>query len=111
MFWIVALSARRADATPTFGRRAREKFLRVIAAWPNSCTFNEYSNDITFTVNCLDDARHSRIVSENLAQPADAHVDAAIERAGVASTRELDEFVARHHAVAVREQRCEHAIF
>ena len=68
------------------------------------------TNDITFTVYCLDDARDARIVAENLAQPADAHVDAAIERTGVAAARELDELAARHHAIAVREQRGEHAI-
>ena len=44
------------------------------------------------------------IVAKNLAQPADAHVDAAIEGAGVAAARKFDELAARHHAIAVREQ-------
>src|SRR5690349_14677821 len=73
-------------------------------------TLDGHANDITFTVYCLDDARDARIVAENLAQPADAHVDAAIERQRVATARELDELQPRHHAIAVRQQRRQHAV-
>src|SRR5688500_13562985 len=93
------------NTTPTFGWRGREKFL------VNSSAFDGDANDITFSVNCLDDARTPSIVAEDLAQPADAHVDAAIERPRVASACELDQLGARDHAVALREQRRQHAVF
>src|SRR6187455_1177551 len=73
-------------------------------------TLDGYANDITLTMYCLDDAWDARIVAENLAQPADAHVDAAIEGQRIASARELDEFQPRHHAIAVRQQRRQHAV-
>src|SRR5690349_18672924 len=80
---------------PALGRCAREKFLclRVLCVThpdTNSRAFNGNTDDITFTVHCLDDARATRIVAEDLAKPADAHVDAAIERACIATARELE---------------------
>src|SRR5262245_48460700 len=78
--------ATRADATNALGQTPREKFQKT-----RSGAFDEYANDITFTVNGLDDARHARVVAQDLAQLADAHVDAAVERIRVAAARELDE--------------------
>src|SRR5689334_8048290 len=81
-----------------FGSRAREKFQH------GSATLDGHADDITFTVYGLDDARQARMVAEDLAQTADAHVDAAIEGQRVAAACELDELEARHHAIAMREQ-------
>src|SRR5262245_57710216 len=93
---------------PAFGQYAREKFRRVCMArvardQQRSRPFDGHANDITFTVNSLDDARAPRIVAEYLPQPADAHVDAAIEGVWIAAPREFDELEARYDAVAVRE--------
>src|SRR6187399_1682733 len=81
--------------TPALGRYAREKFLRrrvPRATHPDTTSgaFNGNTDDITFTVHCLDDARAARIIAEDLAKAADAHVDAAIERARIATARELE---------------------
>src|SRR5687768_14237363 len=94
-------------ATNALGHFPGEKFRT-----PNrSRAFDDDANDITFTMDGLDDARRARVVADDLAQPADAHVDAAIERRRIAAARELDELQPRDDPVAVREQRRQHAIF
>src|SRR6476659_1025977 len=74
-----------------------------------SAALDRYTNDITFTVHRLDDARAPRIVAQYVSQAADAHVDAAIAGIAVAAARQLDELQARDHAVAMRQQRRQHA--
>src|SRR5688572_17124653 len=89
---------------PSIGWRERQKFLSARCSRADtSGALDQDTNDITFTVNRLDDARTPRVVAEDLAQPADAHVDAPVERPGVAAARELDELAAGDHAVAMRQ--------
>src|SRR5262249_10445187 len=73
---------------------------------PGGELLGEYvdADHVPLAVHGLDDLRRARIIAENLAQPADAHVDAAVERIGIAPAQQLCELRARQHAVAGPEQ-------
>ena len=59
---------------------------------------------VAFAAHGLDEARLARIVAEAMAQAAHLHVDAAVERVGLAALREIDELVAVEHAIRVLEE-------
>src|SRR5579864_434249 len=66
--------------------------------------FDADADDIALAVDGLDDLRSAGIVTENLPQPTDAHIDAAVEGIGVAPAQKLGELRAVEYAVARRQQ-------
>ena len=49
---------------------------------------------VTFAPHGLDDLRLARLVTQALAQPADLHVDGAVERVGIVPEGEIGKLVA-----------------
>src|SRR5678816_3362820 len=62
---------------------------------------------VTFAVDGLDDARRAGVIAQDLAQPAHALIDAAIERIEIASAQQIHQLLARHHLTGLRQQDCE----
>src|SRR5437879_1319493 len=76
-----------------------------------SAGFDADANDITLAVDGLDDLRSARGIAEDLPQPADPHVDAAVERIGLAAPQQLGELGSREHAVGGGQQHGQQAVF
>ena len=80
---------------------------RDAAAVRRSAHLDGRREDIAAAAYGLDHARVLRIVFELAAQPADLHVDRAVERPGFAIARQIQQAVARQYLVGVVDERRE----
>src|SRR5438445_12472887 len=70
-----------------------------------SYRFRSWREQIAAGAHRLDDGRIGRIGLDLAADAADQHVDGALERAGVAPLREVEQAVARQHAAGALAER------
>src|SRR4051812_4997667 len=89
------VKAMRAAMPPGTSRKRKERVFIIWTLRPG----HRRREDIAAAAHRLDQARLLGVGLDLAAQPAHLHVDAAVERARHAAAREIEQLVARQHAL------------